>query len=71
VTEAMVRIEHCIGADGKRYCAPGMRAFARRHGLSLRELLGPGIPASRLEATGDAMAARVAARARKAFDGQQ
>jgi hypothetical protein len=38
------------------FCARGMCAFARRHGISLREFAKNGIEAARLEATGDAFA---------------
>jgi len=72
VTEPMVRIEHCVGTDGKRYCVPGMRAFAARHGLDFRAFLRGGVPAAELERTGDAMALRAAQRARKEHEhGQQ
>lgn len=60
----MVRVEHCIGTDGLRYCAHGMRDFARRHGIDLRAFLREGLPASELERTGDAMAIAAARRAR-------
>lgn len=60
----MVTLRHCVGVDGRAYCAPGIRAFCSRHGISLRELARGGVAASVAEATGDAMALRAAARAR-------
>lgn len=48
-----------------RLCARGARALARRYGLDWSAFLRHGIPASELEATGDALAQRVAALARK------
>lgn len=48
------------------YCSRGMRAFAARHGLDWQAFISSGIPASVLEATGDAMAIRAAAVARHA-----
>lgn len=56
---------HCLGGDGARYCAQGMRAFAQRHGLSMRAFLRGELLASELEATGDAMAIAAARRARQ------
>lgn len=61
-----VRAEHCIGDDGLRYCAWGMRAFCRRHGIDLAAFLRDGIDADVLEATGDALAIAAARRARAA-----
>ena len=60
-----VLVRHCLGEDGARYCAPGMRAFAARHGLSMRDFLRGQLRASELEATGDAMAIAAARRARQ------
>ena len=48
------------------YCSRGMRAFAAQHGLNWMEFVRDGIPASVLEATGDAMAIKAAAVARHA-----
>lgn len=42
-----------------KYCAWGVRAFFRRHGLDYRAFLRDGIPALELAATGDAMALAV------------
>jgi hypothetical protein len=63
--DPLVRVEHCIGVDGRRYCAPGLRAFFTRHGLDLRTFIRGGLPASVIEGTGDAMAIRAAAVARE------
>jgi len=38
------------------FCASGLRAFARRHAIELREFAKNGIEAERLEATGDGFA---------------
>lgn len=47
------------------FCVRGARAFAARYGLDWSRFVREGLPASELEATGDAMAARVCALARK------
>jgi hypothetical protein len=47
------------------YCSRGVRAFFERHALDWSAFLKGGIPAAALEATGDAMAARVAKLARE------
>lgn len=62
--EPRVFLRHCVGVDGQTYCAPGLRAFCARHGVTVRQLTREGIPASQAEATGDAMAMQAAARAR-------
>lgn len=62
--DPLVTLRHCVGVDGRRYCASGVRAFFARHGLDLRAFAHDGLPASVIEATGDAMALRAAARAR-------
>lgn len=50
-----------------KYCSRGVRDFFKRHELDYSDFLKNGIPASTLEATGDAMAKAVAevARGRK------
>lgn len=50
-----------------KYCSRGVRDFFKRHDLDYSDFLKNGIPASTLEATGDAMAKAVAevARGRK------
>lgn len=40
------------------YCAFGLRAFYRKHGLDFKQFLEEGTPVANLEATGDAMAIR-------------
>lgn len=62
--DPLVHLRHCVGVDGARYCAPGLRAFFSRHGLDLRAFVRQGLPASVIEATGDAMALRAAKLAR-------
>lgn len=47
------------------FCSRGARAFFQRYGLDWQVFLREGIPASVLEATGDALAARVCALARE------
>jgi len=47
------------------YCNRGARAFFERHGLDWRAFLAAGIPASRLAATGDAMAMKAVERAQR------
>lgn len=47
-----------------RLCRRGTREFFLRHGFDWQDFLDNGIEASRLEATGDAMALRVAEAAR-------
>jgi hypothetical protein len=42
-----------------RYCSKVPRKWFERHGLSWSDFLANGIPASKLEATGDAMALKV------------
>lgn len=61
--EILVHSRHCYGPD-RRYCARGLRAFAKRHGLDLRAFMHDGLPISTLEATGDAMALRAIENAR-------
>lgn len=55
------------------YCIPKTREFFRRHGLDFRAFLIEGIPAEVLEATGDALAIRLAehARAQEAKNGRE
>jgi hypothetical protein len=47
-----------------RLCFQGSRPWLARHGLSWQDFLANGIEAETLEATGDALAMRVAAQAR-------
>lgn len=42
-----------------KYCVSGSKRFFDRHGLGWKEFLKHGIPASRVEATGDAMALKI------------
>jgi hypothetical protein len=66
VSEAIVTVEHCRALG---YCARGMRAFFAQHGLDWQAFRAAGLPASTIEATGDAMAQRVAALARETQKG--
>ena len=45
-------------------CMRGARAWAKRHGIDWGAFVKNGIPASSLEATGDALALRLVAHAR-------
>lgn len=57
----MVKMEHVRAA---RMCSRGARAFFQRHNLDWEAFLRVGLPAEQIEATGDAMAIRVAEVAR-------
>ena len=46
------------------FCARGVRQFSDLHGLDLHRFCSEGLPVSILEATGDALAMAVAAKAR-------
>lgn len=48
-----------------RICFGGARPWFRRHGLDWQDFVANGVPAERLEETGDALALRVVAEARK------
>lgn len=58
--ELIVTMQHVRTIEGfsvdPGFCVPGLRAWFKRHGLSLRDFVKHGIPASRLEAVGDAFA---------------
>lgn len=64
MSEILVQVRHCVGVDGRRYCARGLRAFCRTNELDLMQLTHEGIPIERIEATGDAMAIFACKRAR-------
>jgi hypothetical protein len=61
VTAPLVTLEHCRALG---YCAFGMRAFFRAHGLDWTTFRERGLPADVIAATGDAMAIRAAELAR-------
>lgn len=62
-SDPLVTVNDVLAAGG---CSWGARRFLRRHGLDHRQFFtGGGLPASVLEATGDAMAKRVAEVARE------
>lgn len=48
-----------------KICFGGARPWFRRHGLDWSDFVANGVPAATLEATGDALAFRVTAEARK------
>jgi hypothetical protein len=56
VTVAHVRAE--------KLCTRGMREWLAHHGIEIGDFVKNGIPIETLEATGDALALRVCARAR-------
>lgn len=58
---AIVTMRHCRQAKA---CAAGVRTFLRRHNLDYRKFFKQGLPAEEWEGTGDAMAIKIAARAR-------
>lgn len=47
------------------YCARGARAWCARHGFAFRDLLGTGLPAAAVAATGDAFGIAAAEHATK------
>lgn len=47
------------------FCARGARLWADAHGMDWSRFVQHGVPAEQLEATGDAMALRLAAHARE------
>ncbi len=54
--DPLVKLEDQHGLE---YCNKGARAFAKRHGLDYARFRREGLPASVLEATGDAMALKL------------
>ena len=63
-----VTIEHVRRAgatQGRVLCAPGLWAWARRHGLDLRQASREGVPLEVVERIDDAFAQRVAALVRQ------
>lgn len=59
--DVIVTMEHARAASlsGTRVlCAPSIRAWCERYEIDLHDFLRNGLPASRLEATGDAFALR-------------
>lgn len=61
MTDATVTLEHCRRLG---YCSRGLRAFFARHSLDWSAFRDAGLPASTIEATGDAMAIEAARLAR-------
>lgn len=76
MAELTVTIAHLrsIPGFGKKpgFCAAGARAFFKTHGLNYQAFAREGIPASKLEATGDGLALALVAWACKceASDGR-
>ena len=65
----IVKVRHVRAA---MYCTRGMRAWLQLHGFDVNDFVKNGMPVEQMEATGDAMALRVAAVAREeAEDGRQ
>lgn len=65
-TETLVTMQHVRAAG---FCAKGARRFALHHGLDWRAFRKAGLKASTLEATGDALALAVVAKAREPAHG--
>ena len=65
MSEPLASIRHLRQA---KLCSGGARAWFKEHGLSWDEFVSPGIPVTLLEATGDAFALQVAAKARAEAD---
>lgn len=64
----MVRIDHIRAAN---FCRRGAQAWFKKYNLSWAEFLENGLPVETIEATGDALAFRVAAIVRQeAADGR-
>lgn len=53
------------------YCAKGLRAFCRRHGLDFRRFLDEGLPAEDFLKTGDSMAVALVEAAKRREQGEQ
>lgn len=68
MADVLVTVQHLHSAPnfngGAGFCARGVRLWAQQHGLDWAAFVRNGLPAEVLEATGDAMALRVAAHAR-------
>lgn len=68
-TDLIVTVNHLYSVrawNGRRgYCARGARAWFARHGLDWTAFVRDGLPASVLEATGDALALTLVEHARK------
>lgn len=62
MAEVIVRIEH-IRAAG--ICVAGARTWAKQQGIDFRDFLNNGLPASRLEQTGEHFALKVVEIARR------
>ena len=61
MTRIVVRMEH---VRASKMCSRGARAFFKRHNLDWNTFIRDGIPVEQIEATGDAMALKVAEVAR-------
>jgi hypothetical protein len=67
MAEVLVTMQHARAASLSGIgvlCAPSIRRWFSRYGLDLQTFLREGLPASQLEATGDAFALRAVAIAR-------
>lgn len=67
MSEVIVRVEHLREAKRRYggYCTPGLSAWFTSHGLSMRDFMRDGYPASLIEATNDLFGVRVASIARE------
>lgn len=68
VTIAHARAARIAGSSV--LCAPGIRLWAKRHGVDLRQFAREGMPIEEVERIGDAFALRVAAIARAEAEAQ-
>ena len=66
MSEIRVRMQDIHAA---RYCSAGARVWLKAHGIEVLELIRNGVPVEVFEATGDAMALKVAAIARARNNG--
>lgn len=66
MSDPIVRIEHVRAVS---LCTRGTRVWFARNGLDFRKFLADGIPASTIEATGDALGATVVKHVRSIAEG--
>jgi hypothetical protein len=66
-SEVLVTVAHLRKA---RMCSRGARMWAQRYGIDYVRFLHEGVPASTLEATGDALGKKLAAVARAEAAGE-
>jgi len=73
VNELIVTTEHLFTIEGfsrrRGFCRGKSREWFEAHGLNWRDFVRNGVPAARLEATGDGLALALVAWARKCEEG--